>query len=635
LPPALHAYIADELFASVESSAGTEVAQLALLPSPTSRLARRLLGDKADDVLAEALRVGFLTEEDRGTFSIHPLLRTFLRRKLLDLPAPSLEPVLAKAVEVLIEERAWEGAFEVIREFEFSRLLDPLIEASLYDLLDRGLLSTLSRFIEFGRTRSSEVALLDLAEAELAFRSGFHDRAQALAEEASSRLGEARFASKSLCLAGQCSYFADQVAVAVDFFKRARALAEAHADERRAVWGLFLCAIENEDQAAMTLLEEFEEMSGAVVDDLARVQNGRLHVGMRLGSLNQGLGGAEAVAAIISEARDPVVRTSFWHVYGGALRAAGAYVPAERAVENALREIVTFDLHFARAHVQLTRAASYAGMKAYEDALVLLDDVARTGRGNGDTYLQMSERTARCRINLLRRDIVSASRTMDVLWDRVASSGQYAEFLACRALALGMLQKGTDYPFALLAEAERRSRENEATLLCGCVRALLTLDRDASSAAMTMADVFRTGMAKGVVDPLVFAFRIDDRLASLLGEDEALRPALTDLMAIVDATGLEQSPVPRRTHPFEDADTLTKREREVLEFVAEGKTNLEIATRLFLTPGTVKVHVRSILRKLSLRSRTEAAIYAVRMQQHEVRAHESRPRRLSHPDSRF
>jgi DNA-binding NarL/FixJ family response regulator len=274
-------------------------------------------------------------------------------------------------------------------------------------------------------------------------------------------------------------------------------------------------------------------------------------------------------------------------------------------------------------------------MKAYEDALVLLDDVARTGRGNGDTYLQMSERTARCRINLLRRDIVSASRTMDVLWDRVASSGQYAEFLACRALALGMLQKGTDYPFALLAEAERRSRENEATLLCGCVRALLTLDRDASSAAMTMADVFRTGMAKGVVDPLVFAFRIDDRLASLLGEDEALRPALTDLMAIVDATGLEQSPVPRRTHPFEDADTLTKREREVLEFVAEGKTNLEIATRLFLTPGTVKVHVRSILRKLGLRSRTEAAIYAVRMQQHEVRAHESRPRRLSHPDSRF
>jgi DNA-binding CsgD family transcriptional regulator len=274
-------------------------------------------------------------------------------------------------------------------------------------------------------------------------------------------------------------------------------------------------------------------------------------------------------------------------------------------------------------------------MKAYEDALTLLDDVARIGTRNGDTYLQVSERTARCRINLLLRDVVSASRTMDVLWDHVASSGQYAEFLACRALALGMLQKGKEDPFSVLAEAERRSRENEATLLCGCVRALLTLDRDASSAATTIADAFRIGMAKGVVDPFVFAFRVDDRLASLLGQDEDLRPALTDLMAIVDASGLEQRPVLRRPNPFENADTLTNREREVLEFVAEGKTNLEIATRLFLTPGTVKVHVRNILRKLNVRSRTEAAIYAVKMQQYEVEAHESQTRGLSRPDSRL
>ncbi len=61
-----------------------------------------------------------------------------------------------------------------------------------------------------------------------------------------------------------------------------------------------------------------------------------------------------------------------------------------------------------------------------------------------------------------------------------------------------------------------------------------------------------------------------------------------------------------------DVGVLTKREREVLELLAEGLTNKELAERLFLTRKTVEHHVRSVLRKLGLRSRAEAAVYAVR-----------------------
>lgn len=67
--------------------------------------------------------------------------------------------------------------------------------------------------------------------------------------------------------------------------------------------------------------------------------------------------------------------------------------------------------------------------------------------------------------------------------------------------------------------------------------------------------------------------------------------------------------LPRETEP--DAG-LTEREHQVLALVAEGKTNKEIATQLFLSVYTVKNHVRSILKKLQLHSRVEAAIYAVR-----------------------
>jgi DNA-binding NarL/FixJ family response regulator len=57
---------------------------------------------------------------------------------------------------------------------------------------------------------------------------------------------------------------------------------------------------------------------------------------------------------------------------------------------------------------------------------------------------------------------------------------------------------------------------------------------------------------------------------------------------------------------------LTDREREVLRLVARGMSNKEIAADLVIAENTVKNHVRNILEKLHLRSRTEAAMYAVR-----------------------
>ncbi|GMV38029.1 MAG: DNA-binding response regulator [Fimbriimonadales bacterium] len=57
---------------------------------------------------------------------------------------------------------------------------------------------------------------------------------------------------------------------------------------------------------------------------------------------------------------------------------------------------------------------------------------------------------------------------------------------------------------------------------------------------------------------------------------------------------------------------LSKREREMLQFLAEGKKNKEIADALSLAEKTVKNHVSSILRKLHVNTRTEAAMKAVR-----------------------
>jgi two-component system, NarL family, response regulator DevR len=63
---------------------------------------------------------------------------------------------------------------------------------------------------------------------------------------------------------------------------------------------------------------------------------------------------------------------------------------------------------------------------------------------------------------------------------------------------------------------------------------------------------------------------------------------------------------------------LTEQEMRVLGLVAEGKTNREIAQQLFLGEGTVRNYVSSILSKLALTNRAEAAAYAV---QHNIRAY--------------
>lgn len=59
-------------------------------------------------------------------------------------------------------------------------------------------------------------------------------------------------------------------------------------------------------------------------------------------------------------------------------------------------------------------------------------------------------------------------------------------------------------------------------------------------------------------------------------------------------------------------DDLTSREREVLDLIAQGKSNQQIADGLFITLKTVKTHVSNILAKLEVDDRTKAALYAVK-----------------------
>jgi two-component system nitrate/nitrite response regulator NarL len=63
--------------------------------------------------------------------------------------------------------------------------------------------------------------------------------------------------------------------------------------------------------------------------------------------------------------------------------------------------------------------------------------------------------------------------------------------------------------------------------------------------------------------------------------------------------------------PTSSIESLTGREREIIELIAQGMSNKLIARALDISDGTVKVHVKHLLKKLGLRSRVEAAVWMV------------------------
>jgi DNA-binding NarL/FixJ family response regulator len=87
--------------------------------------------------------------------------------------------------------------------------------------------------------------------------------------------------------------------------------------------------------------------------------------------------------------------------------------------------------------------------------------------------------------------------------------------------------------------------------------------------------------------------------------DALLAPGVT--RRVVDAFVMRPEPDPLLRHAL---DTLTPREREVLELIARGRSNADIARELYVTEATAKTHVSNVLGKLDLRDRVQAVIFA-------------------------
>ncbi|MFF0204663.1 LuxR C-terminal-related transcriptional regulator [Streptomyces sp. NPDC005017] len=189
------------------------------------------------------------------------------------------------------------------------------------------------------------------------------------------------------------------------------------------------------------------------------------------------------------------------------------------------------------------------------------------------------------------RDRLSALRDVEVVLDEPRHTALAGELTTWQQPIVLLVP-----PVAHAAEAVR---EVSAP---GCRTVVLVADR----APRPAFEMIAAG-ARGVLDLHHAADELTTAIHAVAGGHGYVSPSVTGRMMDLLAGGSATSAMARSGAEAQ----LTRREREVLRLLAEGRSNAEIAQLMSVTTSTVKYHVSNVLAKLGLRRRGEAIAYAL------------------------
>jgi DNA-binding NarL/FixJ family response regulator len=126
----------------------------------------------------------------------------------------------------------------------------------------------------------------------------------------------------------------------------------------------------------------------------------------------------------------------------------------------------------------------------------------------------------------------------------------------------------------------------------------------------SVLEALRAG-ARGFLTKDAGAEQIEVALAAVMRGEAAIDPAVAHHLVEAVAGGAAQQAAGRQSAPALP-DGITPREAEVLELIAEGLSNAQIAQRLTVTEATVKSHINHLFAKTGVSDRAQAVIYAYR-----------------------
>jgi LuxR family transcriptional regulator, maltose regulon positive regulatory protein len=612
MPDELYTYFAEELYQAVPSGIQEALRRLSLAPTVTLDIAESLVGDRAPQIIGEAVKLGFFLADTRDRLEFHPLLRSFLASKFVDSRDDPDGQIVAGLARTLIDRQEWDDAFTLIEKFFDEELLIELLEAALPRMLDESRLLTLAHWIRTASRHRIDSPIIDFAEAEIALHAGEWQRSEALAVQAARRFAEDHaLRSKALWIAGTSAHIAMRSDAALVHLAGATHAAQSESDRNQALWGRFMATVKADRvQEAEHLLTELDKRLGNTVDELVRIATGRLMMAGLVGRLGETLEDIESVALLAIKTRDPLIHSSFLNVHSALLALGGRYNDALRSAELEIAVASTYGLAFAIGFARFQRAVALFGVRDFRGCRTNLRASEQLAIDGRDDYLRMNIGALRGRVHLVTGSEIEALDAFERYQHPHSSRPMEAEYFAWWSLAHASV-KQTRTATAMANRAESMSPRIEVCALIPWTQAVLAINRR-RSARTAAEDAFRIALETGNIDAFVTAYRACPELLQLLAKNKSNHDRLKTILerardhALAQSVGLRLPSAPEQEGPA----LLTRREREVLELITQGLSNKEIGRTLFITEGTAKVHVRRVCQKLGVRTRTEAVVRA-------------------------
>ena len=608
LPDALYDYFAEELFQAASPKARRGLCRLALAPSLGEGIADYLLGDDAREVIQVGVRLGFIATR-AGSLELHPLLRTFLAEKTRELGADNTQDARSLAFH-LAERGAWDDAFALVELFFSHDLFVDVLELGLQSMLAEARTATLARWVELAESKRVDAPVVDLAQAEIAFNRGERRKSKSLALRAARRFGDGhKLVSRAYYIAGTSARLESINTEARTYYGCALEAAEAIDDKRNAVYGDLIVSLDLALPDATERLASLIQLDDGTAASEVRIALAELLVGIRTGNL-QGVGERmESSEQLVARLTEPHLISSFYFCHAFLVALHGRYEDALALALRCERYANDVRLPFVIPHAQLVRAMAELGVRHFARCSRILDRIDRNDVASRDLFNQVESRLLRARMLVAQGLADRAIDSLDNPPKRFPFEGEHSEYLATLALAQAC-SGDARRALALVHDAEANSQTVEVQSLAACVRAIVAIRANAVECIAQVRLSLETVMRVGGVDSFVTAYRGYPPLLTLSATIPEYRDSLLEITARAQDWALASSSLLAPPSRRSEVGTITQREREVLQLIVQGLSNRDIARALFISESTAKVHVRHILKKLGVRTRTEAAVRA-------------------------
>jgi LuxR family transcriptional regulator, maltose regulon positive regulatory protein len=597
----LYDFLASELLASAAPETQTALMLLAVAAAPDVEVARTLLGPRTDAVLEEAVARGLVAVTERKSLLMHPLLRELLIRRFDEACAETRDALLSDCRK-LFPARRWDEALTVAETAGDAAFVREAIAAALDDLLAAGRTNSLERWVAAAREAGAEGGLIDYAESEALLRGDALDRAMALATQAAGSL-KGDLAARAHIIAARSAHLSDRSQVAQEHADSATELARAQETREEALLLRFLAGMSPQAADLRHRLDQFKRNARSGTRQSLMVAAGELGLAELEGEIERAIDDARCALSLAKEGVDPIAHTGLLSIYSYSLIMTCRYQESLKHLETLTRIAESCGIEFPVRYAQLFRARALVGMRKFGTAARTLSMLERQTKDETGSYFRGNLPIERARLLMSVGDLRRALEVLSLGPVEHSSRAGRGEFLAWQAL-LHASTGEADQALTLAATARDTSRGLEAKAVSLLANAIVALE-DRDTAAVTSR--IRTVVDSRIWDPVVIAVRAVPAVGAFIADQPEWRNWLQQLLSASSDSTLANKfglRIPRTAKRRAD---LTPREDEVHELLAQGLTNEEIASLLYISLSTTKVHVKHIYEKLGVRSRLEAA----------------------------